>query len=60
MWANLLPIQLPIKTGRDRQPNTPRVFRPRHELLSNCQLGYGFGHLSHPVLITAWSQRTIS
>jgi hypothetical protein len=46
--------------GRDRQPNTPRVLRPRHVFLSNCQLGYGFGYLSRPVLITAWNRRKIS
>jgi hypothetical protein len=26
------------------------VFRPCHVILSGCQLGYGFGYLSPPVL----------
>ena len=50
--------QAQTKPVRDRQPNTPREFHPRHVFLSNCQLGYGFGYLSRPVLITAWGRRT--
>jgi hypothetical protein len=43
-------IAIPTKTGTARQPNTPRVFNPCHVISSVCQLGYGFGYLSLPVL----------
>ena len=49
-----------MKTGRDRYPNTPRVFRLHHVILSDCQLGYRFDYLSLPVLITAWARCTNS
>ena len=49
-----------LTTGRDRSPNTPRAFDSRHVFPPNCQLGYGFGDLSLPVLITAWNRRKIS
>ena len=46
-----------MKPETDRQPNAPREFRPRHVFPPNCQLGYRFGYLSLPVLITAGGGR---